>query len=135
MKRLYFHCSSPHFFNGPVCPEDGWSQSWATEILETAERLEREGIRLSLRALCAAGVPEEHLNGVLVIDFASEPSVFDALVYAGRWRNGAWTPEWEAVDFLRHMYRNAELPPVPTTPTRTAGRWSANCWRWPGTWT
>ena len=114
MRRLYFLCNSPHIFSGQYCPQDGWSQFWAGEILAAVERLERDGTSLSLHALCAVGVPAERLSGVLVIDFASEPTVFDALAIAGTYRDGAWKPEWEAVSFLQQHFGSPGHRPFPS---------------------
>ena len=112
MKRLYFHCDGSHIFNGKYCPQDGVS-FWAEEILTVVERLERDGVELSVQALRAAGVPDAHLHRVLIIEFAGDSYEFDALEIAATQRNGTWEPHVEAVMFLQRYFGRPGYRPFP----------------------
>jgi hypothetical protein len=80
MRRVYFRCNSGHYFEGGVCPWDGWSLPGAERLASEANRLLTAGVEVSIQSLADTGISHDVLDRTVVIDFGSSDSVFDALV-------------------------------------------------------
>ena len=77
--RAYCRCTSGHYFQGEICPFDGWSSAASRELAAAVERLDRHGQEISLVALRKAGVSQKTIARTVVVAFGSEASAFEAL--------------------------------------------------------
>jgi hypothetical protein len=100
MKRAYSRCNSGHYFSGPRCPLDGWSSDASRELAAACERLASGGRPVSMAALRQEGVSECSLQRIIVIEFGSESSVFDAISPEGYVLDGRWQPIEEVSEEL-----------------------------------
>ena len=90
MLRAYTRCNGGHYFVGEFCPLDGWSPSESRELIEAAAKVLESGGQLSLLELEKVGMTTASLKRVIVIQFGSEQSAFDALAPDGYFINGKW---------------------------------------------
>src|SRR5260370_41749182 len=77
--RAYCRCNSGHYFQGEVCPFDGWSSAASRELAAAVDRLNREGEQVSVAALRKAGVSRATIEHTVVLEFGSDASIFEAL--------------------------------------------------------
>jgi hypothetical protein len=97
-KKVYFRCNSGHYFDSAHCPFDDWTTGEFAEIAAVAGRL---GDDVSIDRLQDQGIPAHALGRVLIIDFGSDASVFQAMDPAGYIVAGKWTPIGSAGADLR----------------------------------
>lgn len=90
MVRAYIRCNSGHYFMGEFCPLDGWSSSESLELTEAATKVLASGNQLSLLELERVGMTNASLKRVIVSQFGSEQSAFDAVVPEGYFIDGKW---------------------------------------------
>ncbi len=91
MKQVYFRCNSGHYFSGGSCPLDGWSsKDWLQlrSAVLAAEATEGPGVK----ELRESGVSEDTLARLVVIEFGSASSAFDAIAPSGYVVDGRWLP-------------------------------------------
>jgi hypothetical protein len=88
----YLRCNSGHYFNGSVCPFDGWTASGCAELPLAQARLDQRGQVPSLALLAAEGLPCAVLSRIVVMEFADDSAVFEAMSPAGYLVDGRWTP-------------------------------------------
>src|SRR4051812_8122571 len=98
IRCAYSRCNGGHYFRGACCPLDGWSSDASRELTAAGERLSRSGRPLTLAHLREEGVSENSLKRIIVIEFGSASSAFDALSPEGYVVNGRWQPIEELGD-------------------------------------
>lgn len=79
MIRAYCRCNSGHYFTGEFCPLDGWSSLASKELNNAAEQIAGLNRELSSAELRKVGVCESTLERIILIDFGTNPAVFDAI--------------------------------------------------------
>lgn len=89
MLHIFCRCNSGHYFIGEACPWDGWSSPETTAVVRAGNHLRENGIEPTIRELRKNSVSEEGLSRVVVMEFGSEDSTFDAIspngwIYKGR---------------------------------------------------
>jgi hypothetical protein len=89
--RAYSRCNSGHYFTGIHCPLDGWSSQASVELDEACRRLEAAGHAISLATLREAGVSPCSLERIIVIQFGSDESAFEAVAPEGYVVGGKWS--------------------------------------------
>jgi hypothetical protein len=81
VKKLYFRCNGGHYFrSSSACPFDGWSCDGIEDVIDRFEKLKVDPDGPSIKDLRDSGVSEAALERVLIIDFGSDASAFEALV-------------------------------------------------------
>lgn len=90
--KVYVRCNSGHYFHGSVCPFDGWSVEHVDSVIVASLRLSERHEAPTVERLAGEGVPEEVLKRTIVIQFSSDPAVFDALDPSGLIIGGEWVP-------------------------------------------
>ncbi len=80
MKRVYCRCNGGDYYTGSHCPFDGWSSQATIDIAAAVERLLSTGREPSVDELRAVGLSDEALQRVLVVEFPSPLTAFDALM-------------------------------------------------------
>ena len=97
-RRAYVRCNGGDYFDARLgaCPLDGWSSPEAVEVAEVYCRLVQDGENVSIDRLRTAGVCEEALKRVIVVDFGTEEATFELLAPRGYILDGRWTPWAEA---------------------------------------
>lgn len=93
-KRAYVRCNGGDLFDARLtaCPLDGWSSPETTDVTQTLRRLGESDQEISLERLRQAGLCEAALARVIVVEFGTEESAFDALAPKGYVVDGQWTP-------------------------------------------
>ena len=94
----YSRCNGGHYFRGVCCPLDGWSSTASRELDAACQKLAASGRPVSLATLREAGVSESSLLRIIVIEFGSAESVFDAVSPEGYVVKGCWQPLAELGD-------------------------------------
>ena len=79
MVRAYFRCNGGDYFCEPSCPFDGWSSPELGEFLGALRTLDSRGQLPSIPAFRELGLSEGALKRIVVIQFGSETSAFEAL--------------------------------------------------------
>jgi hypothetical protein len=77
--RAYCRCTSGHYFQGECCPFDGWSSAASRELAAALARLAGQGQKPSLASLRKVGLSQGALERVVVIEFGTARSAFEAL--------------------------------------------------------
>jgi len=77
--KLFLRCNSGHFFTSDVCPWDGWSHPSFKLAIETFNRLELEGKPVSIESLRNAGLDEEALQRVVILEFGDPQVALDGI--------------------------------------------------------
>jgi hypothetical protein len=80
MKKLYFICTSEHFFTSRFCPWDGSAIPHAEAVQAAIDQIRKDREELSLAALRTRGVPEAALKYIAIIEFGSDVFAFDSLL-------------------------------------------------------
>ncbi|SRR5579885_3800000 len=88
----YSRCNGGHYFRGACCPLDGWSSAQSRELDAVCQRLSAAGRSVSVASLREAGISESSLARIIVIEFGSAASAFDALSPEGYVVQGRWQP-------------------------------------------
>jgi hypothetical protein len=68
-----------HYISSMHCPFDGWSSRELAELAKVVEKLEMQGTAPSIASLRSEGVSESALKLVIVVEFGSKGSAFDAI--------------------------------------------------------
>ncbi|MFC7534590.1 hypothetical protein [Actinoplanes sp. GCM10030250] len=97
----YLRCNSGHYFDGSVCPFDGWTATGCAEFPLAVARLDQRGLAPSRALLAAEGLPDAVLSRILVMEFPDDCAVFEAMNPAGYIVGGRWTPLVNAPPGLR----------------------------------
>jgi hypothetical protein len=88
--RAYSRCNGGHYFIGAYCPIDGWSSRASVELTAACQRLTASGRPISLADLLEEGVSSDSLRRIIIVEFGSEKSIFDAISPCGYVVNGKW---------------------------------------------
>jgi hypothetical protein len=97
MLVVYLRCNGGHYFSAaPACPIDGWSDAGVAAVLAALDELRRTGQRPTINLLHEYGAPRSILNRIIVIEFGSTASVFEAMEPAGYLLAGEWKTLSEA---------------------------------------
>jgi len=76
-----------HYFTSEDCPIDGSRFKGHEQVQQAVERLAREGHSLTVDAMRMYGVPEETLEGTIVIDFGGK-AVLQSFIPQARLASG-----------------------------------------------
>jgi hypothetical protein len=76
---IYFRCNSGHFFSGELCPWDGWSHPEVWKVLELSRRFATEGTAVSILNLRAAGVKEDAIKRIVIVEFGDPDAVIEGI--------------------------------------------------------
>src|SRR3712207_4484020 len=79
MRNLYFRCNSGHYFETQHCPWDGWTHPDFASVLAAKEELLGQGCELTIEALRQAGLLENALHRIILVEFGNAESRFEAL--------------------------------------------------------
>ena len=79
MIKAYFRCNGGDYFDGLVCPFDGWSCPKVQEFQAALSRLIAKEQPLSIDAFRMQGVSAATLSQIIVVDFGSDAAAFEAL--------------------------------------------------------
>jgi len=79
MIKAFIRCNDGHFFVGETCPFDGWSSKESEELQAALVSLGKSNQKPSLSILKERGLSESTLNRVIIIEFAGNEGVFDAI--------------------------------------------------------
>lgn len=96
--RAYSRCNSGHWFQGSCCPLDGWSSQASEELAQACQRLRETDRPISIATLLEAGVSPASLSRIIVIEFGSVTSCFDAIAPQGYVVDGNYSPIDELED-------------------------------------
>jgi len=90
MRKAYCRCNSGHYFAGIHCPLDGWSSPASAELTSMVAAMADAGQLLSLEKLQEQGLSGVALARIVVIEFGSDDSVFDAISPEGYFVGDRW---------------------------------------------
>jgi len=76
---IFFRCNSGHFFSGELCPWDGWSHPDSKIVLELVDRLNAEEKELSIAKLKSAGVKDELIRRLVIVEFGDPEAILDGI--------------------------------------------------------
>jgi hypothetical protein len=79
MRTLYFRCNSGHYFEGGSCPFDGWDHPETDAVMKMVETLGRRGIDITIDLLREAGISEDMLQSIVIVEFGHREAKFEAL--------------------------------------------------------
>ncbi len=80
MKYLFVRCDSGHYFRAQsTCPFDGWSCEGVDFAFQAFTELRADPMSRTIGGLREKGVPENVLERLIIVEFGSEASAFEAL--------------------------------------------------------
>lgn len=90
MTDVYFRCNSGHYFSTEYCPFDGWTHPRFSQVIEISSKLKTEGKPISIEILKLRGISDSVLSRIILIEFGSNKSRFEALSPDGYLVDGKW---------------------------------------------
>jgi hypothetical protein len=80
MKYLFVRCNRGHYYRGqPICPFDGWSCEGVDLAFQAFAELRADPMSRSIEGLREKGVPQSVLERLVIAEFGSAASAFEAL--------------------------------------------------------
>jgi hypothetical protein len=76
---VYFRCPNTHYFSAVCCPWDDWSHPDIQKVIDIAHRLTSQGAEVTIGSLKEAGVEQEFINRVMIIEFGDPAAALEGI--------------------------------------------------------